>query len=38
MLGFVIGCIFGGTVGMTATCLCVAAKQADRYLEEEQCE
>lgn len=36
MLGFVIGCIVGGAVGMTATCLCVAAKQADRYLEEEQ--
>ncbi len=34
MIGFVIGCIFGGTVGMTATCLCVAAKRMDKYLEE----
>lgn len=34
MIGFLIGCIVGGTVGMTATCLCVAAGQAERALED----
>ena len=30
MLSFILGCIFGGTVGMFAACLCAAAGQADR--------
>ncbi|MBQ8927511.1 MAG: DUF3789 domain-containing protein [Oscillospiraceae bacterium] len=30
MIGFLIGCMVGGTVGMTATCLCVAAGRSDR--------
>lgn len=29
MIGFIIGSLFGGTIGAFATCLCVAAKQAD---------
>lgn len=32
MIGFLIGCIIGGTVGITAACLCVAAAQADREI------
>lgn len=30
MIGFIVGTFFGGVVGMTATCLCVVAGQADR--------
>jgi len=29
MIGFVIGCMVGGTVGAGTMCLCFAAKQAD---------
>ncbi len=29
MIGFILGTFFGSIVGMTATCLCVAARQAD---------
>ena len=32
MIGFLIGCMVGGTVGVTAACLCVAAGQADRAM------
>ena len=32
MLGFLIGCMVGGTVGVTAMCLCAAASNADRHL------
>lgn len=30
MIEFIFGTFFGGIVGMTATCLCVVAGQADR--------
>ncbi len=30
MIGFIIGCIVGGTVGVFAMCCCVAAKEADK--------
>ncbi|MBS6316214.1 MAG: DUF3789 domain-containing protein [Oscillospiraceae bacterium] len=30
MLGFIIGLIIGGVVGMFAMCLCVAAGHADK--------
>jgi len=33
MLQFIIGSIFGGTVGMTAICLCTAAKWGDHDSE-----
>ncbi len=29
MTGFIIGTLFGGTVGVFAMCLCTAAKIAD---------
>ena len=29
MLGFILGSIFGGSVGVLAMCLCVAAKWGD---------
>ena len=32
MIGFIIGCMTGGTIGLFTTCLCVAAKQSDREL------
>lgn len=32
MLGFILGTIFGGTVGVFAMCLCKAASDADRYM------
>lgn len=32
MIGFLIGCVVGGTVGMTVICLCVAAGQADKEM------
>ena len=31
MVGFLIGCMIGGTVGVTAMCLCSAASAADRH-------
>jgi len=30
MLGFIIGSLFGGSVGVVTMCMCTAAKQADR--------
>ncbi|MBQ7187138.1 MAG: DUF3789 domain-containing protein [Ruminococcus sp.] len=30
MIAFIIGTILGGTVGVTAMCLCQAAHEADR--------
>ena len=30
MLGFLIGFVIGGAIGMFTTCLCVAAGQADK--------
>ena len=32
MIGFILGSMFGGTVGVVAMCLCVAAGQADREM------
>ena len=32
MIGFILGSMFGGTVGVVAMCLCVAAKEADREM------
>lgn len=32
MIGFILGSMFGGTVGVVAMCLCVTAKQADREM------
>lgn len=33
MIGFILGSMFGGTIGMLATCLCVAAGRADREMD-----
>ncbi|MBR6101548.1 MAG: DUF3789 domain-containing protein [Ruminococcus sp.] len=33
MIGFFVGALLGGTVGVTTVCLCTAASRADRYLE-----
>lgn len=30
MIGFFLGTLFGGTVGLFAACLCAAAGRADR--------
>lgn len=32
MIGFIIGCMVGGTVGVFATSLCVAAGHSDREM------
>ena len=32
MIGFMIGCILGSTVGIFATCLCVAAGHSEREM------
>ncbi len=34
MLGFVIGCMVGGTVGLVTACCCVAAGNADRHMDQ----
>ena len=33
MIGFVIGSILGGTVGVVTICCCQAASEADRRLK-----
>lgn len=32
LLNFILGSMFGGTVGVLAMCLCTAAKYADEHL------
>ena len=32
MLGFIIGSLFGGTVGVFAMCMCTAAKWGDKFI------
>lgn len=32
MIGFLIGCMVGGTVGIFTMCLCRAAAEADRCM------
>lgn len=34
MVNFVLGSLFGGTVGVVAMCLCVAAKWGDQNLDD----
>ena len=34
MIGFILGTIFGGTVGAVTMAFCVAAKKADEKIEE----
>lgn len=34
MIGFFIGCMVGGTVGVVSMCLCSAAAAADRHPDE----
>ncbi|MBR4628469.1 MAG: DUF3789 domain-containing protein [Ruminococcus sp.] len=34
MLGFFLGSIFGGTVGVTTICLCTAAKWGDAHTDD----
>ncbi|HEZ7987140.1 MAG TPA: DUF3789 domain-containing protein [Ruminococcus sp.] len=34
MLGFILGSIFGGTAGVFAMCLCRAASDADRCMNQ----
>lgn len=33
MIGFLLGSLFGGTVGVVSMCLCSAAGQADHDME-----
>lgn len=33
MMNFIIGSMFGGTVGVVAMCLCTAAKWGDHFQE-----
>ncbi|MBQ6251605.1 DUF3789 domain-containing protein [Ruminococcus sp.] len=33
MFGFVLGSMFGGTVGVVTMCLCTAAKWGDRHID-----
>lgn len=32
MLNFLLGSFFGGTVGVFAMCLCVSAKESDKFM------
>ncbi|WP_164169247.1 DUF3789 domain-containing protein [Ruminococcus flavefaciens] len=32
MFGFVLGSMFGGTVGVVTMCLCTAAKWGDQHI------
>lgn len=32
MLNFLFGSLFGGTVGVLTMCLCVSAKEADKFM------
>ncbi|MBR4363096.1 MAG: DUF3789 domain-containing protein [Ruminococcus sp.] len=34
MLGFILGSLFGGTVGVFTMCLCTAASSADNFLNQ----
>lgn len=34
MIGFILGTFFGGTVGAVTMAFCVAAKKADKKMEE----
>lgn len=34
MLGFILGSIFGGTVGVFTICLCKAASEADKCMNQ----
>ena len=33
MLNFVLGSLFGGTMGVVAMCLCTAAKWGDEHID-----
>lgn len=33
MIGFIIGCIVGGTVGVTAMCCFIVGKEADGHID-----
>lgn len=33
MIGFMIGCIVGGAVGVFTMCFCVTAKEADKGMD-----
>lgn len=35
MIGFLIGAVLGGTVGVTAMCMCSVASEADRHMNED---
>lgn len=35
MLSFILGSMFGGTVGVVTMCLCTAAKYADSFIDSE---
>lgn len=34
MLGFILGTIFGGTIGVFAICMCQAASDADKCMNQ----
>lgn len=36
MIGFILGAMFGGCVGVAVMCLCRAAGDADRHMETEE--
>ncbi|MBP3242303.1 MAG: DUF3789 domain-containing protein [Ruminococcus sp.] len=33
MVGFIVGTLFGGTVGVVTMCLCTAAKWGDEHMD-----
>ena len=33
MIGFIVGCIVGGTVGIFTMCLCRVASEADKCMD-----
>lgn len=36
MIGFIVGTMFGGCVGVVVMCLCRVASDADRQMEDEK--
>lgn len=33
MIGFIVGCMVGGTIGIFTMCLCIAASDADKCMD-----
>lgn len=36
MIGFILGCVVGGTVGVVALCCCIAGQEADKHIDSDE--